>query len=144
MTCSAEYAPQLRALGFRVTSQRLAILHVLRHAQGHLSPTDVFAQARRFVPGITPATVYRTLDFLRRSGLVWQSSRSKGHLAYELAEGEHHHLVCRTCGREVELPEAVIEGAYRKMETISGYAIDHEHMNLTGLCPRCRLASAHQ
>src|SRR5512139_3524451 len=102
MTCSLEYAPHLRSLGYRVTAQRLAILHVLRHAPGHLSPGDIYARARRSMPGLTHTTVYRTLEFLRRTGLVYGTSRRSGHMAYELAQNQHHHLACRKCGREVQ------------------------------------------
>ena len=80
MSCASEYAPQLRARGFRMTSQRMAILHVLRNAGTHLSPTEVHKQARRDLPGITESTVYRTLEFLAekrlgasRPGWQWSS-----------------------------------------------------------------------
>ena len=51
MTCSSQYVPQLHSRGFRVTSQRMAILHVLRHSQTHLSPSEVYELARREQPG---------------------------------------------------------------------------------------------
>lgn len=138
MTCASEYAPQLRNLGFRVTSQRLAILHVLRHARGHLSPLEVFAKARGNAPGLTQPTVYRTLEFLADNGLVWQTNLPNGHLAYELAGNKHNHLVCRRCGSQLQINPAVLEGVYRRLEAVSGYAVDHQHVNLSGLCPNCR------
>ncbi|MBL8101167.1 MAG: transcriptional repressor, partial [Anaerolineales bacterium] len=42
MSCAEEYAPQLRARGYRMTSQRLAILHVLHHSGKHLTPAQVY------------------------------------------------------------------------------------------------------
>jgi Fe2+ or Zn2+ uptake regulation protein len=42
MSCADEYTPQLRARGYRMTPQRLAILHVLHHSGGHLSPAEVY------------------------------------------------------------------------------------------------------
>jgi Fe2+ or Zn2+ uptake regulation protein len=140
MTCASEYAPQLRELGFRVTPQRMAILHVLRHSRGHLSPLQVYARARRSVRGLTQPTVYRTLEFLAANGLVWQTSLANGHLGYELAERNHNHVVCRRCGNEVEIDPRVLEGAYRKLGAITGYAIDQHHVNLSGLCPGCQAA----
>jgi hypothetical protein len=70
MTCGSQYAPQLRARGFRMTSQRLAILHVLCHAGTHLSPSEVYKQAKQDLPGLTEPTVYRTLEFLAENGLA--------------------------------------------------------------------------
>ena len=69
MSCTSEYASQLRARGFRMTSQRLAILHVLRHAGTHLSPGEIYQQAKHDYPGLTEPTVYRTLEFL--SEMAW-------------------------------------------------------------------------
>lgn len=138
MASSTEYGSQLHSLGCRVTRQRMAILNVLRDTPGHLSPGQVYARARREVPGLTPATVYRTLEFLGRHGFVWRSSRYHGHLAYELADDRHHHLICRKCGREAALPTGELERAYGKLEAVSGYRIEHEHVTLSGLCPKCQ------
>lgn len=138
MSGTSEYGPQLRSLGFRVTAQRMAILHVLRHARGHLSPMEVFARARGSVPGLTQPTVYRTLEFLADNGIVWKTSRPNGHLAYELAESNHNHLVCRGCGSQLRINPAVLEGVYERLEAVSGYAVDHSHLNLSGLCPKCK------
>mgnify|MGYP003493023126 FL=1 len=68
MSCASDFAPQLRARGFRMTPQRLAILHVLRHDGTHLSPAEVYKKARKEVPGLTEPTVYRTLEFLADNG----------------------------------------------------------------------------
>ena len=138
MSCTSEYAPHLRGLGFRVTPQRMAILHVLRHARGHLSPLEVYTRARRSVPGLTQPTVYRTLEFLAANGLAWQTNLTSGHLVYELAERNHTHIVCRECGAQVEIDPRVLEGAYGKLEALTGYSVDQHHVNLSGLCARCR------
>ena len=138
VTCASEYAPQLRSLGFRVTSQRMAILHVLRHAGGHLSPMEVFAKARGAAPGLTQPTVYRTLEFLADNGIVWETNMPNGHRAYELAGNNHNHLVCRGCGSQLQINPAVLEGVYRRLEAASGYSVDHKHVNLSGLCPQCK------
>jgi len=116
----------------------MAILHVLRHSRGHLSPLEVYARARKSVPGLTQPTVYRTLEFLTDNGLVWQTSLANGHLAYELAENHHNHLVCRSCGGQVQINRALLDGMYQHLEAISGYAVDHNHVSLSGLCPKCR------
>lgn len=138
MTCIAEYGPRLRAHGFRVTPQRMAILHVLRHAGGHLSPLAVYRRARRELPGLTLPTVYRTLEFLVRNEMVWRASLRRGHLAYELAEGNHHHLKCSKCGRESEIALALLEKAYAPIVRSSGFLLSASHITLLGLCPECQ------
>ena len=138
MSCSEEFAPQLRALGYRMTPQRHAILHVLRHAGEHLSPSDVYEQARVELRSLTETTVYRTLEFLARNGFVQPALMGNGHLVYEIARHEHHHLVCRICGRAMEVDHVLLRGMYSRLETTSGYRLSTGHMTFFGLCPACQ------
>jgi len=138
MSCASQYGSRLRLRGYRVTSQRMAILHVLRHSRGHLSPVAIHTRACRVLPGLTLPTVYRTLEFLVRTDLVWRTNLDKGHLAYELAESNHHHLVCRECGSQVNVQHALLRNTYAKLETASGYIVSHDHMTFSGLCPKCQ------
>ena len=138
MSCAYEYAPQLRARGFRMTPQRLAILHTLRHAGTHLSPSEVYKQAKRDLPGLTEPTVYRTLEFLAENGLARPTQRGNGHLMYEFAGDDHHHIVCRICGDEIAVEHAVLENLYRKLESTSGYLRIDSHMTFFGICPNCQ------
>jgi Fur family ferric uptake transcriptional regulator len=111
---------------------------VLRHAEGHLSPTQIFDRARRTLPGLTQPTVYRTLEFLASTGMAWKTNLATGHLVYELAGRKHGHLVCRECGDQIEIEPKVLDAAYRRLESISGYSLDQRHINFSGLCPKCR------
>jgi Fur family transcriptional regulator, ferric uptake regulator len=142
MTCGTEYAPQLRSRGFRVTAQRMAVLHVLHHSPARLSPNEVYRRARMDLPGLTETTVYRTLDFLSQNGLVWPIRMEKGHLVYELAGKQHHHLICRECGREMELDYALLTGLYSTVEAASGYKLTDDHLTLFGICPECQKTNA--
>ena len=138
MSCASEYIPQLRARGFRMTSQRLAILHVLHHEGSHLSPADIYKQARRQLAGLTEPTVYRTLEFLAQNGLVRSSHTSNGHLTYQIAGEDHHHLICRVCSSEMEIQHTLLEELYRKLESTSGYLRIDSHMTFFGVCPKCQ------
>jgi Fur family transcriptional regulator, ferric uptake regulator len=138
MSCAVDYAPQLRARGFRMTSQRLAILHVLHHEGTHLSPSQIYKQAREEFPGLTEPTVYRTLDFLTKNGLVRQSHSHGGHRTYQIARDDHHHVVCRVCGTEIEVEHTLVENLYRKLESTSGYLRIDSHVTFFGICPKCQ------
>ena len=138
MSCGSDYAPQLRSLGFRMTSQRMAILHVLCHSGTHLSPTEVYRQAKRDLPGLTEPTVYRTLEFLSDIALVRPSYSSNGHLTYEITGNDHHHIVCRSCGSEIEVEHTLLESLYRLLETTSGYRSIDSHVTFFGVCPKCQ------
>lgn len=138
MTCGLDYAPQLRARGFRMTPQRLAILHVLCHAGTHLPPTEIYRQAKRDFPRLTEPTVYRTLEFLAGNGLVHASHSNNGRLTYQIAGDDHHHIVCRICGSEIEVQHHLLESLYRELESTSGYVRIDSHVTFFGVCPECQ------
>jgi len=138
MTCGTQYTPQLHERGFRMTPQRMAILHVLHGEEAHLSPTEIFARAKEALPGLTEATVYRTLDFLCENGLVHSASLRGGHLVYEIAQQDHHHLICRKCGGEIQIDHASLENVYKELEASSGFRSIDSHVTFFGLCPGCQ------
>jgi Fur family ferric uptake transcriptional regulator len=138
MSCASEYTDQLRARGFRMTSQRMAILHTLRHAGTHLSPREVYKRAKQELPSLTEPTVYRTLEFLAENGLARPSQTGNGHLMYEIAGNDHHHIVCRICSDEIEVDHALLEHLYQKLESTSGYVRIDSHMTFFGVCPNCQ------
>ncbi len=139
MSCDSLYTPELRTRGFRMTAQRRAILHVLHHSGRHLSPAEVFELARRDAPGLTYPTVYRTLEFLAKTGLAVPAQVvGKKKLAYQIARESHHHLICRSCGSSLEVGLEALEPAIRNLEQSSGYRFISSHITLYGLCPKCQ------
>ncbi len=139
MSCADQYTPQLRERGFRMTPQRMAILHILHHSGEHLTPGEVYRQASQKVPGITEATVYRTLEFLAENGLAYSAHVGNGHLVYEIAKSEHHdHLICRKCGGEIQIEHAALEKVFEELESNSGFRFIDSHVTFFGLCPGCQ------
>lgn len=138
MTCGNQYIPHFHAHGFRMTPQRLAILHVLHHSGGHLSPSEVYERARNDLPGLTEPTVYRTLEFLAENGLAHFAHMGSGHLVYEIARQDHHHLICRKCGAEIKIDHTRLKTLYTELEAFSGYRFIDSHMTFFGLCPECQ------
>lgn len=130
-------AEKLRAQGFRMTPQRLAILRILDESNSHLTPHDICQQAQSIMPGLTEATVYRTLNFLTEQGLILAAHVGSGQLVYESAEHAHHHLICRCCGHSHEIEHAELAGLYQYFKTSTGYQIDSFHVTFFGLCPDC-------
>ena len=137
MTCASEYAAHLRARGFRMTSQRLAILHVLRHAGTHLSPREVYTQAKQELPTLTEPTVYRTLELLERLGLVWHTHLGKGAPVYHAAEHPHLHVVCQECGEISSVDPTLLDAAAERLAADLGFTVDVGHVALSGTCRAC-------
>ena len=127
----------LREQGYRLTPQRLAILDVLHNTQGHLNPTEIYQRVVQVIPGLTEATVYRTLNFLAEQGLVLVAHLGRGRLVYELAEHDHHHLICRQCGDMREIDHLELKGLYEQFLNNTGYQINTIHATFFGHCPEC-------
>lgn len=138
MTCGSYLIDKLHAHGFRMTPQRMAILHTLRHAGGHLSPTEVYERTRRDQPGLTEPTVYRTLEFLAEKGYALAAHMGGGKMVYELTEENHHHLICRNCGKTVAVEHAALASLYRQVKSSTGFELDSSHVTFFGLCPDCQ------
>ena len=138
MSCTPQITEELRSRGLRLTSQRLAILAVLRHSGKHLTPREIYEQARLSVPGLMETTVYRTLDFLVEKGFVLAGQVGGGKLVYEAAGKDHHHIICRVCGSEIEVPHLQLEELYRRLEQSTGFQLTTGHMTFFGLCPDCQ------
>jgi len=113
-------------------------MHVLHHEGAHLSPTEVFARAKEAIPGLTEATVYRTLEFLAKNGLARPAHMGNGHLVYEIAQQDHHHLICRKCNGEIQIDHATLEKVYSELEANSGFRFIDSHVTFFGLCPECQ------
>lgn len=136
------YTSKLRARGFRITPQRLAILNILCNTPHHLSPLDIFQQAQTDIPGLTEATVYRTLNFLVEQGLAMPAHLGNGQLVYEIAERAHDHLICRACGYNQEISHEDLHELYGQFQKKTGFQIDSMHVTFFGLCPECQPAES--
>lgn len=138
MNASEQFAKRIRAQGHRLTPQRLAILTILSDSKGHLAPAEIYQRACTVLPGITEATVYRTLAFLVEQGLIFPAHTGGGQLAYEFAEHNHHHLICRDCGGMLELDPDALKTLSRRFQETTGFQIDTVHLVFIGLCPDCQ------
>ena len=132
----------LHARGYRVTPQRLVILRILRDAGRHLTPAEVYQRAAQALPGLTEATVYRTLAFLTEQGLALAAHMGSGQLVYEIAGHDHHHLICRACRATLEIEHELLSELYRLFKASTGYQIDSVHTTFFGLCPGCQEPTA--
>ena len=137
MTCSMHRTAELRQRGFRMTPQRVAILKTLDEAGGHLSPSDIFNRVLLSIPGLTEATVYRTLDFLAKNEMINPSQTASGHLVYEISGDDHHHLICRVCRLEVQVEHSWVYSAYEQIEANTNFQLSMSHLTFFGVCPEC-------
>jgi Fe2+ or Zn2+ uptake regulation protein len=139
---------QLRSRGLRVTRPRLAVLDVLER-DPHLRADQVIAavNADKATGDVSTQAVYDVLNTLSELGLV-RRIQPRGSVArYELESGDnHHHLVCRECGRVSDIPCATGEAPcldLPEQPATVGYVIDEAEVTWWGLCPRCTSTNDH-
>lgn len=122
----------------RTTRQRIALSALLSALDGFHSAQDLHAMLRERGERVGLTTVYRTLQALADAGEVDVMRLPGGeHLYRRCSEGHHHHLVCRACGRTVEVEGPTVEHwADRTAERYGFVDISHT-FEIFGTCPAC-------
>lgn len=133
---SATTADQLRAVGLRVTAPRLATLDWLA-AHPHATAEQVADGVRGRLGSVSTQAIYDVLHTCTRHGLL-RRIEPAGHPArYETRADDHHHLVCRVCGRVDDVDHVIGEAPCLEPSTTAGFTIDEAEVVFWGLCPDC-------
>lgn len=130
---------RLREAGQRVTAPRRELLEVLASAPEHPTAEDLVRHLGGRGSGVHRATVYRTLEFLVRAGVVAHVHLPHGATTYHLVGGEHRshaHLVCRSCEQVFDVHD-LLEAPAAEARRRLGFEIDVDHVALTGWCRAC-------
>lgn len=131
-------AALLRAHGLQVTAQRLAVLRAVS-AHPHRTADEVAEAARADIGVISRQAVYDALGVLTDAGLIRRIQPKGSPARYEdRVADNHHHLVCRSCGRVVDVACAVGSAPCLTASDDHGYAIDEAEVVYWGTCPDCR------
>jgi Fur family ferric uptake transcriptional regulator len=130
-------ADLLRRHGLQITAQRLAVLAAVS-ARPHGTAEDVAAAARNAIGVISRQAVYDALGVLTDAGLIRRIQPAGSPARFEDRTGDnHHHLVCRTCGRMVDVECAVGTAPCLTPVDDAGYEIDEAEVVYWGRCPEC-------
>ena len=125
--------------GYRLTRPRSDVAHLIGSRSGHFTAADLLGDARRKRLSVGRATLFRNLDLFAELGALERLDLPNGEHAYVACEPEqhHHHVVCRTCGKSVEVEDGGLQSVVADIARRSGYAIDTHRLELFGLCPAC-------
>lgn len=125
--------------GLRPTKQRLAVAEALAATEGFHSAQEIHELLGRRGDSVGLATVYRTLQKLAESGEVDMMRSEDGEAIYRrCSDTHHHHLVCRACGRTVEVEGPAVERWTSAIAAEHGYAEVSHTLEIFGTCPSCR------
>lgn len=127
----------LRRHGLQVTAQRLAVLAAVS-GRPHCTADDAAAAVRAEIGVISRQAVYDALGVLTDKGLIRRIQPAGSPARYEDRTGDnHHHLICRACGRMVDVDCAVGAVPCLTPTDASGYEIDEAEVIYWGRCPEC-------
>lgn len=134
-------AHALRDVGLKVTAPRVAVLGALaRHA--HADADAVFRAVRSELPSTSLQAVYGVLGALAEAGLVRRIEPAGSPALYERRVGDnHHHLVCRDCGRVEDVDCVVGESACLTPSDTHGFRVAEAEVTFWGRCPACTEAA---
>ena len=130
-------AELLRQHGYRVTAQRLAVMRAVA-SRPHLTAEDVVEIVRTDIGAISRRAVYDAVGSLADDGLLRRIQPAGSAARYEVRVGDnHHHLVCRSCNRMIDVDCAVGYTPCLTAADSSGYEIDEAEVVYWGRCPAC-------
>ncbi len=130
---------KLKASGLRSTPQRLAVMSFLAESDDHPSVDNVWRHVKRRFPGISQATVYRTVQLVLSLGEACEIAFAGGGSRYDGRKPHPHpHIVCLQCGKIID-PELLSLGEMtREIAASSGFTITTFRLDFFGICPACR------
>ena len=136
---------ELGARRIRLTRQRRVVLKVMESAARHMDANEILELAQQIDPEITRVTVYRTLDLLKRHGLIDELDllHLRGHRHYYESHGprDHIHVACIGCGKVREVESPLYEELKQQISRDCGIEITVARTEIGGLCEVCRAKS---
>lgn len=131
----------LEARGIRLTAQRRTLVEELQNAEGHLDATELLHRANRRDTRVNRATVYRTLDMLKKQGLVDELDlmhlHGEKHYYEARTHRDHVHLACFECGRIQEFTSTMYEELKKEIQKTCGFSIEVVRLEVGGRCREC-------
>lgn len=134
-----EILDKLREGKHKVTPQRVAIVKVLAVSEGHPSVEEISERLQRDFPGISIATVYRTVMLVKSVGEALElrfadgSNRYDGNKPYP-----HPHVVCTRCNKVIDLQASDLNAMTRQVTQETGFKIDTYRLDFFGVCAQCQ------
>lgn len=131
--------------GYKTTTQRSMVFDILaENKDQHLSTEEVYELIKSKNPHMGIATIYRTLQLFEEIGLVYKHNFDDGCSRYEILSPnssevhQHHHLLCKKCGKIIEVKEDLMNTLEDIIEKQYNFEILNHVVKFTGICSQCR------
>ncbi len=120
-----------------LTKQREVVLQVIHDAHEHLTANGVFDNAKRVLPGISFATVYNSLRFLKDAGHIAEIQFGNGASRFDRMTHRHDHAICTKCGTLVDIEMEHPQELVARAAAYSKFKPESLEFTLRGICPKC-------
>ncbi len=135
-------ADLLRERNIPVTAQRLAVMRAVSN-NPHATADTIAGEARAEIGAISRQAVYNVLGLLVDNKLIRRIQPAGMPALYEDRVGDnHHHLVCRACGKTVDVDSSVGDTPRLTASSAAGFEIEEAEVVHWGICPECRAKEA--
>ena len=130
---------RLKESHYRITPQRYAVLNVLAKSPDHPSAENIYADLNDNYPTMSLATVYKTINLLKREGEILElefsdlGNRYDGNKPYP-----HPHVICTECGKIIDPTQLYLDEITSKMMEETGFKLLTHHLDFFGICPDCQ------
>lgn len=132
---------ELTLQGVRLTPQRRALIDTLQEAERHLDADSLLALARQREPNLNRATVYRTIELLKRMRLIDELDllhlEGEKHFYEVRSSRDHVHLACFHCGRIEEFTSPLFDELKAEIASQNAFAIRVVRLEVGGVCGVC-------
>jgi Fe2+ or Zn2+ uptake regulation protein len=128
---------RLRERGYKLTSQRLAIISLLSKDMTHPGAADILKKIRKSLPQVSMSTVYYTLDILKKEGLIQELEFYDQDNRYDINISNHINLICKKCGRIEDLSGG-ISLSYMQIQQKTDFQPVAMRYEYYGYCKECR------
>lgn len=127
----------------RPTRQQAAVAELLERSDEFTSAQTLHARLREAGQGVGLATVYRTLQTLAEAGTIDVMRTDDGEAVYRACSTHHHHhLVCVSCGRTVEVEGPAVEAWSDRVAKENGFTEVTHTLEIFGTCPECATSAS--
>ena len=134
----AAFEQECRRRGLALTVQRHTVFEELASRRDHPTADQVFDAVQRRLPGLSRTTVYRVLETLVETGFAQKVHHPDAVARFDPVTERHHHLVCESCGRLVDLDDSAVPQVLLPDPVGTGFHIRDYSVSFSGLCSNCQ------
>lgn len=129
----------LRTRGYKATPQRIAICRFAANSREHPTAGRIYNEVRRQHPTVSLATVYKTIDILKKQRIVQELAIVDGDTRFDSNTKAHLNLVCVKCGTLRDSDNQVIQDVVEKAAAEAKFNVTSQSLALYGICHQCSM-----